>query len=193
MNWKLTVSGLIVCGYCAIGWGQSTYTDFPNDRLIEGHPDTIDHWITGNWKFQQVTDLRGKVLQKNQLSEQDFKRIMQPAGRNYSFHTNGFYSFTRELAQNSNEPERPFNGTWKYSHQRGEIELTPLTAHVKNPEQIETNEHAWLTEEGILFPFRHYTFKIASINQNEMTLIVNYIHSEDFIESFLFHYAKLTD
>jgi hypothetical protein len=167
--------------------------DFPNDRLVEGHPDTIAQWLVGNWKFRQITDMRGKSLQKNKLSEQEYQRIMQPGSRNYSFQSNGFYSFTREIPKNPNESERPFNGTWSYNHHAGEIELYPLTAHVKNPEQFGNNEHAWLTEEGILFPFRHYTFKIASINQNEMTLIVKYIHSEDFIESFLFHYTKMTE
>jgi hypothetical protein len=168
-------------------FGQIQFEDFPNDRLIETPSDSIQKWLIGQWEFQEILDCREKSLNDSYFADGEYDQTLRIGSRNFSFESNFSYTFTSHQEPNSSQPPR---GTWTYRHHSGEIECDPFTEHLHDREVLGKENANWFEEEGMLFPFRQYTFKIAQISPAQLLLVVNHIHSEDYIETFLFSYRK---
>ena len=171
--------------------GQEEFTDFPNDRLIESEQDSVVSWIAGIWMFDAVLDMKHKQVEAFKSGNlNEYIEIQHHKQRNYSFEPNLFYSFFNSPSDTLPKKTSAPRGTWNYNHHTGEIELYPITSHLRDPSQYDKEEINWLLDEGIVYPFRHYTLKIEEINPTDLYIIVNQLHSEDYIESFILHYRK---
>lgn len=171
--------------------GQEEFTDFPNDRLIENERDSVVTWIKGNWMFVAVLDMKHKQVEASTAGDpHEYFGIQHYRQRNYSFEPNLFYSFSNTQRETMTKTTTPPRGTWNYNHHAGEIELYPITSHLRDPSHYDKEEIDWLLDEGIVYPFRHYTLKIEEINPTDLYIIVNQLYSEDYIESFILHYRK---